>query len=64
MKNMTHESITVAKPTETKENPAIKKRTVPVLSDARKKLFSAIETSTEFGVDAFYGRYSNLKKSS
>ena len=37
-------------------------RTVPVLPEARKKLFSGIETSPEFGSTVYYERYSGLKE--
>ena len=62
MKKMAFVGVAVASREERKAKRETKRRIVPVLSESRKKLFAAIETSPEFGAVAFYVRYSNIKK--
>ena len=63
MKKMAYAGGTGVSRQEKKAKPETKRRAVPVLSESRKRLFAAIETSSEFGSAAFCERYSNIKKS-
>lgn len=63
MKKVAYAGVTGVIHQDKKAKPDAKRRAVPVLSESRKRLFAAIETSSEFGSEAFYERYSNIKKS-